>query len=300
MGKYIVLPQYIRDANDLVTTHEATRAGFLAQALASSEKAVDYIERAREFWNALQVVKHVDELRALTDFRDELVAAAGFSEKARGSMRAEIDNLLREAFSKLVADDEIAFREEILFRYLLTKGDALGGQMRNWVGRTAAAKLSAALLFTLEAKSIEPQVKKAPGTKKIQRMSWEGRLLLFDAKPGIIGKNIDLILLARDSARVDEKALLANAQRYIACGELKGGIDPDGADEHWKTAMSAFERIRACFRDRRPHLFFLGAAIESSMARELYQMLQDGRLSHAANLTVPEQVSDLADWLVTQ
>jgi hypothetical protein len=33
----------------------------------------------------------------------------------------------------------------------------------------------------------------------------------------------------------------------IALGELKGGIDPGGADEHWKTAQAAFNRIRQAF-----------------------------------------------------
>ena len=30
-----------------------------------------------------------------------------------------------------------------------------------------------------------------------------------------------------------------NPKHYLACGELKGGIDPAGADEHWKTAGKA-------------------------------------------------------------
>ena len=32
-------------------------------------------------------------------------------------------------------------------------------------------------------------------------------------------------------------------------GELKGGIDPAGADEHWKTGNSALVRIRKAFED---------------------------------------------------
>jgi type II restriction enzyme len=40
---------------------------------------------------------------------------------------------------------------------------------------------------------------------------------------------------------------LLNRCRHISCGELKGGIDPAGADEHWKTAVSAFRRITTSF-----------------------------------------------------
>jgi len=30
-------------------------------------------------------------------------------------------------------------------------------------------------------------------------------------------------------------------------GELKGGIDPAGADEHWKTANKALDKMRKPF-----------------------------------------------------
>ena len=37
------------------------------------------------------------------------------------------------------------------------------------------------------------------------------------------------------------------AASYMALGELKGGIDPAGADEHWKTARTALSRIHEAF-----------------------------------------------------
>ena len=90
---------------------------------------------------------------------------------------------------------------------------------------------------------------------------------------------------------------LEQSSAYVACGELKGGIDPGGADEHWKTAGTAFTRIRTVFEPNPPHLFFVAAAIESAMATEIFQQLQDGRLEYAANLTMPQQVNALADSL---
>jgi len=58
---------------------------------------------------------------------------------------------------------------------------------------------------------------------------------------------------------------------YIAMGELKGGIDPAGADEHWKTARAALDRIRKAFSkvEVSPHNFFVGAAIAKRMAQEI-------------------------------
>jgi hypothetical protein len=80
---------------------------------------------------------------------------------------------------------------------------------------------------------------------------------------------------------------------------LKGGIDPAGADEHWKTAGSALLRIKRAFQAEglAPATFFVGAAIEKRMANEIWEQLADGTLSNAANLTVADQVSSLANWL---
>jgi type II restriction enzyme len=122
---------------------------------------------------------------------------------------------------------------------------------------------------------------------------------LFDKKPRVLGNNIDVILLTTEAGKRTQKERLSHPEDYVACGELKGGIDPAGADEHWKTAASALERVRKKFKKRPPALFFVGAAIEESMAREIFDQLGDGRLTYAANLTVPDQLRNLASWLVT-
>ncbi|WP_204102212.1 MULTISPECIES: AvaI/BsoBI family type II restriction endonuclease [Spirulina sp. CCY15215] len=43
---------------------------------------------------------------------------------------------------------------------------------------------------------------------------------------------------------------------------------------------------------------FIGAAIENSMAEEIFTQISMGVLSYAANFTVEEQVSELVSWLV--
>lgn len=82
-------------------------------------------------------------------------------------------------------------------------------------------------------------------------------------------------------------------------GELKGGIDPAGADEHWKTARTALDRIHKAFTKHRlkPHTFFIGAAIEAKMASEIWTLLQRGILENAANLTDEDQIASITRWL---
>ena len=98
----------------------------------------------------------------------------------------------------------------------------------------------------------------------------------------------------------NKKSTVNNPKKYLALGELKGGIDPAGADEHWKTANSSLERIRKGFAKLRlsPKTFFIGAAIEKSMAQEIYRQLQEGVLSNAANLTNEAQTVSVCKWLI--
>ena len=47
-----------------------------------------------------------------------------------------------------------------------------------------------------------------------------------------------------------------------------------------------------------PDLFFIGAIIADSMAQEMWNQLEEGTLKNAANLTNPDQVASLVNWLV--
>lgn len=90
-----------------------------------------------------------------------------------------------------------------------------------------------------------------------------------------------------------------NPASYLALGELKGGIDPAGADEHWKTARTALSRIQEAFAKHKlkPHTFFIGAAIEAKMAKEIWAMLKRGTIENAANLTNDHQIASMTRWL---
>jgi type II restriction enzyme len=98
---------------------------------------------------------------------------------------------------------------------------------------------------------------------------------------------------------IQKSPVVSSPSRYLALGELKGGIDPAGADEHWKTAGSALIRIRNGFQQETlfPKTFFIAAAIAKRMADELWEQLEQTTLSNAANLTDADQVSSLAHWL---
>ncbi len=134
-------------------------------------------------------------------------------------------------------------------------------------------------------------------------MSWQSgrgpRTILYNLTVPIVKSNIDVCLF--DVAPTDWTPTSAQEpESYAAFGEIKGGIDPSGADEHWKTASTALSRIRAAFADRgfTPHTFFVGAAIERRMATEIWNQLESESLANAANLNREDQVASLTQWLI--
>lgn len=291
--------KFLRAAEDLQTKHRAICDGFLAQAVQKAEKARPYVEKARTFFKALKKIETVENLLLSKEHRHDLIAACGFSDKAMAQLtEAELNDAMRKVLTYIHKESMEEFRENILYRYLLTKGDALGGSMRNTTGASATAKLTKKILTKL-AKSKDPIKIVRSNSSKVHRITWDGRMLFFDVKPRMIGKNIDVVLIKRANAAATEDELLADKKSYLACGELKGGIDPAGADEHWKTANSALRRIRTAFGRNAPALFFIGAAIEASMAKEIFKQLRNGTLTYAANLNEDSQVDDLVDWLLS-
>jgi len=290
-------PKYIKNPSDLITSREATRSGFIEQASAKFSMADQTVHGAKELIASLKKIKSTKELGS-QNLVPYLAMAAGLSEKAQRQLTLDdkmaiIENFLKKATKHGWQD----FPEEIVFRYLLTKGDSLGGSMRNLTGAIASKKLTKHIAKVLDEAGHQPQIV-CDDSGKIKKICWLDRVLVFDAKSKLIGKNIDLILLKTKTEDCDERALLNDPRAYLACGELKGGIDPAGADEHWKTASAALDRISRSKLRPTPKLFYIGAAIESDMADEIYERLSTGALSHAANLTKKDQVSDLVDWIV--
>jgi len=202
-----------------------------------------------------------------------------------------------------------------VFRFLLTRGDTLGGSMRNVGGALAQRKLTRAILASLGIAGIpyrwqHSKTKRWAGMTDedseidyaLRGLSWakgkHRRTLIYNLNVPLIGNNVDLCLFNLDPETLEQSAYNA-PESYVALGELKGGIDPAGADEHWKTARTALQRIRDGFEstDHRPLTFFIGAAIEKKMADEIWQQLQDGALANAANLTDESQIASISRWL---
>jgi type II restriction enzyme len=309
--------QHLTCAEDLVTTYEETRAGFLALALEKNRLATPAVVEARALKAAASVARTPARLADIEGIQAALLAAAGVSEKAARYLLPEDK---AEAIQGLIANflepAGPAFVEELVFRFLLTRGDALGGTMRNLGGAIAQRELTrnivAALSLArtsyqrLHANSnvwVPPTQEDADVELHLRGIRWSeagrNRTLIYNLTVPLVRNNIDFSLL---NCQDDDLPIICREpSHYIALGELKGGIDPAGADEHWKTASTALSRIRDAFGSAAlsPATFLVGAAIAKKMAQEIWSQLEEGVLSNAANLTKDRQVASLCRWLVS-
>lgn len=307
---------HLHSSDDLVTTYEATRAGFVALALEKNRRAMPYVAEARALQQAASMAKTPFDLLNIEGVEAGLLTAAGLSDKAlkyfqpqdkHEAINGLIKNFLEPAGEKFV--------DELVFRFLLTRGDALGGSMRNVGGVLAQRKLTRAILSALSIAGTEYHWQHAKSRKWIKKsnddadielalrgLSWRNRngqrTLVYNLTVPQVDKNVDMCLFDGSPEEI-EASEYKLARSYIALGELKGGIDPAGADEHWKTANTALNRIRKAFLSAgtSPRTFFVGAAIEKSMSIEIWEQLQAGTLSNAANLNDENQVASISRWL---
>lgn len=314
MASYLL---HLSSPSDLVTTYAERRAGFIALALEKNRRATPFVEQARILRAAASRLSAAADLLTVPDLRPALVAASGLSDKALAHLREEDKNeAIRGLIEQFLEPAGSAFAEELVYRFLLTRGDTLGGSMRNVGGAVAQQKLTRALIASLTLLGRPYQWLHGPSRKwlaggeadpdterHLRGLFWEHngqpRTLLYNMTVALVRNNIDLTLLncTLQSLAAGEAA---HPESYLALGELKGGIDPAGADEHWKTASTALIRIRTAFSRHAatPSTFFVGAAIEKKMAQEIWNELNSGILTNAANLTDAAQVSSLCLWLI--
>ncbi len=328
---------HLVNSQSLVTTREAKRAGFVEAVIEKSRLADKFVQDARTLKFKAEQASRPEELLEIPDIQAGLLTAAGVSDKAtayfdaadrRDILLEYIENVLKPAGNK--------FAEELVYRFLLTRGDTLGGKIRNLVGTWAQRKFSRCVVSDLTVAGREFQWFDREGERwrpsdslddldRIRAFAWNTGYLprvlaynlfvplikteeetLGESEPGEFrkgGKNVDICLLHSTPDQYRAKArrpgLVRDAELYVALGELKGGIDPAGADEHWKTANAHLGRIRRSFSalGPLPQLFFVGNAIEASMAGEIWSQLESGVLSNAANLTDDRQAVSLVSWL---
>lgn len=204
--------KHLRSSDDLVTSYEATRAGFVALALERNRRSTPYVAEARALQEAASRAKTPADLLAIKGIEAGLLTAAGLSDKALVHLQPEdkakainglIKNFLEPAGEKFV--------EELVFRFLLTRGDALGGSMRNIGGVLAQRKLTRAIISTLVIAGIGYRWQHSKTRQwvdmtdddseielSLRGLSWENkgkpRTLIYNLTVPLVKNNVDMCL----------------------------------------------------------------------------------------------------------
>jgi len=149
----MVFREHITQWNDLVTTYEATRAGFISIAFEKNIKATPFIEEAKSLKVIAQKAKKPKDLLSLTDIYPSLLTASGLSDKSLNHLTKEDkEEALNNLIEKFLEPAGEKFIDELVYRFLLTRGDTLGGMMRNIAGFIGQKKLIRSIIASLSIK----------------------------------------------------------------------------------------------------------------------------------------------------
>ena len=298
--------RYITSAESLVTTHEETRAGFLSIALEKNRVGDPFVKNALAFKAMVAHTKCAEDLITIPQVRPFLITAAGLSDKSLAYLNEEDQTMaIQELIDKFLKPAGADYIDEATFMW--NKIGALGQErlIRAIYSSMSVRGVQCARLLK-ESKRWEKVNLGEPGAEaNIKALHWVNesgeRTLVFNATIPTVKNNIDICLFSSNTDEYDLKTLVRHDERALMFGELKGGIDPAGADEHWKTGNTALNRIRTSFSaagypDMKTS--FVGAAIERAMAEEIFEQLESGVLTNATNLTNNNQLIEYCNWLM--
>ena len=150
--------QHLSAGADLITAPEEIRAGFVALALERSRRATPFVEQARALKISATRAKRPNELLEIEELRAALLTAAGFSEKAtKQTTEKDQTGAIQDFIKKFLEPAGKNFVEELVYRFLLTRGDSLGGSMRNAAGKLGERKFTRSLISALTIHKITYQ-----------------------------------------------------------------------------------------------------------------------------------------------
>jgi hypothetical protein len=140
---------------DLVTSHIETRAGFLELALEKNRQATPFITQARALKAAISSLTNPAELLTFGNIQSALVTAAGLSDKAAGHLDIVAkEQAVRDFIANFLDPAGTDWIDELVYRFLITRGDTVGGSMRNIGGAIAQRKLTRNIIAALSLANI--------------------------------------------------------------------------------------------------------------------------------------------------
>ena len=142
---------HLKSYECLITPYEETRAGFISLALEKNRKSTPFVEEAKALKVLAAKAKTPKELLRI----NSLLTAAGISDKAKNHLQ---DKDKKKAIAGLIENflepSGKSFVDELVYRFLLTRGDTLGGSMRNLAGALGQWRFTRILISTISVSGI--------------------------------------------------------------------------------------------------------------------------------------------------
>ena len=128
MAKKQPYRQHLKTSEDLVTPYAAVRTGFVALALEKNRRATPFVAQARALKVSAAAANSAAELSQIEGIQSALLTAAGVSDKAANHLQSQ-DKIeaIQSLISNFLEPAGEHFVEELVYRFLLTRGDTLGG-----------------------------------------------------------------------------------------------------------------------------------------------------------------------------
>jgi len=143
--------EHLKSSKDLETSYAAIRAGFVALALEKNRRATPFVAQARALKTVAGKANAAIDLLNMKNIQSALLTAAGVSDKAVNHLEhQDKQEALRGLVQNFLEPAGADFVEELVFRFLLTRGDTLGGAMRNVGGQMAQRKLTRSVISCLK------------------------------------------------------------------------------------------------------------------------------------------------------
>jgi hypothetical protein len=243
-----------------------------------------------------------------------------------GDDAREISKYLNEVISGLLITIGKVSLNMHLQMFLANLGDSLGGTSRNDVGRSASALIVKYIALHMHTKGVlesisysikegfevddEEESQRNEGVYKAeitpdldlasllaslekQRVKYK-ELRFTNGLSLLLDRQIKWTALSEDGNQISKKfgvdfhSTEDNSESMKWAAELKGGADPAGSDEHWKTATEALNRIIEASKETgraTPDLSFIATIFVERVAKAAQKWIDEGKLKSAYNLT---------------
>lgn len=230
----------------------------------------------------------------------------------------ELSKYFNKLISKLIQDSGVS-KNRHLAMFMSNLGDSMGGISRNEVGRVAMMRVLNPLVAHLHQEkrlravicSFKGELKKefersnsSQKTRIEMDSTTDLEALLADFEKRRV-KYHELVISNGNRLLVDRQLKwreengnthkigpdlhsTSKIHDFVWAAEVKGGADPAGSDEHWKTATQALDRIiQACEKTNRcqPALAFIATIFVGRVATEAQAWIEQEKLTGAYNLT---------------